>query len=336
MKATHLRQYITPLLFLAIIMLATLNLSHMVSAQFQGIDAVGQQSGLPGPNNFSSHGTATTGDLGVNSLEALILTIVDIIKYLIYGFAIFFAFFQGFKLVTAGKDIDSYIEPAKENAKYSVMAMVIVFLADTLIRKVFFPNSGEIFDNQGALIAQYGLEGIRQIRAIYTTMEFVAGAFAILVIVISGVGYALSAGEEDSMKKNQNRILWACAGLLLIGVAEFVVKDVLFPDIGTTLPDISKGLLLVKRFTNFISGFIATISFGLMIYAGYLYVAGATNEENLGKAKKAIMAGVVGVLLALGAFALVTTFIATDTKSAVITPVGQSPIGVPTSALPTK
>ena len=32
------------------------------------------------------------------------------------------------------------------------MAIVIVFLADTLIRKVFFPT-GAVFENQGANIA---------------------------------------------------------------------------------------------------------------------------------------------------------------------------------------
>ena len=329
------KQLITSLLFLTIIILAVLNLSHGVQAQFSGLDEIGKQSGLP--TDFVSRGTSATGDLGINKLEALTLAIVDILKYLIYGLAIFFAFFQGMKLVSAGKDIDSYIEPAKDNLKYSLMAIVIVFLADTLIRKVFFPDSGAIFDNQGANIALYGAEGIKQIRGLYDTMSYVAAALAVLVIVVSGVGYALSAGSEDAMKKNQNRILWACAGLLLIGIAEFVVKDVLFPDFGTKLPDIGKGMLLVKRFTNFMAGFITTISFGLMLYAGFLYISGGTNEDNLGKAKKAITAGIIGILLSLGAFGLVSTLIKTEARTpATIAPIGAAPAGLGDPALITK
>lgn len=329
------RHLITSLLFLTITILAVLNFSHAVQAQFTGLDAIGKQSGLP--TDFVSRGTSATGDLGINKLEALVLTIVDIFKYLIYGLAIFFAFFQGMKLVMAGKDIDSYLEPAKENFKYSLMAIVVVFLADTLIRKVFFPDGGAIFDNQGANIALYGKEGIKQIRALYDTMAYVATALAVLVIVFSGVQYALSAGNEDTMKKGQNRILWACAGLLLIGIAEFVIKDVLFPDLGTTLPDIGKGMLLVKRFTNFMAGFVTTISFGLMLYAGFLYISGGTNEDNLGKAKKAITAGIIGILLSLGAFGLVSTLIKTEARTpTVLTPVGTAPAGLQNPALLTK
>lgn len=322
-----LKQLATSLLFLTIIILAVLNLSHVVQAQFSNLDAIGKQSGLP--TDFVSRGTSPTGDLGINKLEALTLAIVDILKYLIYGLAIFFAFFQGMKLALAGKDIDSYLDPAKENFKYSGMAIVIVFLADTLIRKVFFPEGGAIFDNQGANIALYGTEGIKQIRGLYDVMAYVAAALAVLVIVVSGVQYALSAGNEDTMKKGQNRILWACAGLLLIGIAEFVVKDVVFPDLGTKLPDIGKGMLLVKRFTNFMAGFVTTISFGLMLYAGFLYISGGTNEDNLGKAKKAITAGIIGILLSLGAFGLVNTLIKTESRTpAALAPIGTAPAGL--------
>ncbi len=317
---------LTPLLLMIVIMLMVLDLAPVVSAQFSGLENIGKQSGLN--TNLAPRGTSGTGDEGINKLEALILTIVDIVKYAIYGLAIFFAFFQGFKLITAGKDIDTFSEEAKNNIKYSLMAIVIVFLADTLIRKVFFPDGGAVFENQGANIALYGKEGMKQIRGIYTAMSYVAGSLAILVIVISGVGLTLSAGAEESMTKHKNRILWALAGLLLVGIAEFVVKDVFFPDMGAKLPDISKGMLLVKKFTNFMSGFISTISFLLMLYAGFLYIAGGANEENLAKAKKAITAGIIGILLSLGAFALVTTFIKTDPKSAVVAPLGTPPPGI--------
>lgn len=316
---------------LAIIMVASLDLAQMVSAQFSGLAEIGKESGLP--ENLVSRGTSADGDLGINKLEALILTIVDIVKYAIYGLAIFFAFFQGFKLVTAGKDVDTFTEEAQKNLKYSLMAMIIVFLADTLIRKVFFPDGGAIFENQGANIALYGKEGIKQIRGLYTTASYVAGTLAILVIVVSGIGYSLSAGNEDTMKKNQSRALWAMAGLLVISIAEFVVKDVLFPDLGATVPNISKGLLLVKKFTNFMSGFISTISFVLLIYAGYLYVSGATNEDNIAKAKKAIVAAVIGIILSLGAFALVSTFIKTETRAPVVAPLGAPPSSLEQPAL---
>ena len=320
-----------------VVMLCMLILPQVTVAQFSGLDAIVEQTGLPSEKDFLPRGTSPGNDMGINRLEGLLLTVVDLVKYLIYGIAIFLMVFQGFKLIIAGKDIDTFSEEAKKNAKYSLMAILIVFLADTTIRKVFFPESGAIFENNGANIQLYGEAGIMQIRSIYNVMAYLSGALALATIVFSGVGMAMSAGDEEGFKKHKNRILWALAGLLIVGVAEFVVKDVLFPDIGTKLPDIGKGMLLLKNFTNFMAGFVSTISFGVTLYGGYLYVIGGVSEDSLGKAKKAIIGGIVGILLSASAFGLATTLIkADDSGGATIAPVGQAPAGVPGLALPTK
>lgn len=327
---------ILPTLLMTIVMVSMLILPQITVAQFAGLDEINQQTGLPSEKDFLPRGTSPGNDMGINRLEGLLLTVVDLVKYLIYGIAIFLLVFQGFKLIIAGKDIDTFSEEAKKNAKYSLMAILIVFVTDTAIRKVFFPESGAIFENNGANIQLYGEAGIVQIRSIYNIMAYLSGAIALATIIFSGVGMALSAGSEEGFKKHKNRILWALAGLLLVGVAEFVVKDVLFPDIGTKLPNISKGMLLLKSFTNFMAGFVTTISFGVMLYGGFLYVVGGVSEDSLGKAKKAIVGGIVGILLSAAAFGLATTLIQADSSGTVIAPVGQAPAGIPSVASPTK
>lgn len=328
---------ILPTILMTIVMVSILILPQMAVAQFAGLDQVGKESGLPTEQDFQIRGTNAGGDMGMNRLEGLLLTVVDLVKYLIYSIAIFLLVYQGFRLIIAGKDIDTFSEEAKKNAKYSIMAILIVFVADNAIRKIFFPESGAIFENNGANISLYGEEGVKQIRSIYNIMAYVSGSIALATIIFSGVGMAMSAGSEEGFKKHKNRILWALAGLLLVGVAEFVVKDVLFPDLGTKLPNISKGMLLLKSFTNFMAGFVTTISFGVILYGGYLYVIGGISEDSLGKAKKAIIAGIVGILLSAAAFGLATTLIkAEDGGGVSIMPVGQAPAGVPSSALPAK
>lgn len=320
-----MQKHIQDAILVTLLMIAMLTISQWTSAQsvFSGLEAVGKQTGLP--TQMMARGTTGgAADDGIGQLEALVFTVTDLIKYIVYGIAIFVAFWQGFKLVIAGKDIDTYLEEAKKNAKYAVMAMIIVFLADAIVKKVIFPEQGVVFENSGANIAMYGKEGFNQIRGIFRAMEYVTGSLAILVIIISGVGIALSAGNEEGMKKHRNRILWAMAGLLIVGMAEFVVLDVVFPSQGKEIPNISKGMLLVKKFTNFMSGFISTVSFGVLLYAGYLYVTGATNEENIAKAKKAITAGIVGILISLAAFGLVSTFIKVEGRP-VVAPLGQAP-----------
>lgn len=321
---------------MVLVMVTMLTLPQISAAQFAGLEEIVGQTGLPSEKAFVGRGIGPGNDLGINYLEGLLMTVVDLVKYLIYSIAIFLLVFQGFKLIIAGKDIDTFSEEAKKNAKYSLMAILIVFVADTAIRKVFFPESGAIFENNGANITLYGEAGIVQIRYIYNIMAYLSSAIALATIIFSGVGMAMSAGSEEGFKKHKNRILWALAGLLIVGVAEFVVKDVLFPDLGTKLPNISKGMLLLKNFTNFMAGFVSTISFGVILYGGYLYVIGGVNEDSIGKGKKAIIGGIVGILLSASAFGLATTLIKTDDSGATIAPVGQAPAGVPIPASPTK
>lgn len=321
---------------MVLVMVTMLTLPQISVAQFAGLDEIVGQTGLPSEKAFVGRGIGPGNDLGINYLEGLLMTVVDLVKYLIYSIAIFLLVFQGFKLIIAGKDIDTFSEEAKKNAKYSLMAILIVFVADTAIRKVFFPESGAIFENNGANITLYGEEGIKQIRSIYNIMAYLSSAVALATIIFSGVGMAMSAGSEEGFKKHKNRILWALAGLLIVGVAEFVVKDVLFPDLGTKLPNIGKGMLLLKNFTNFMAGFVSTISFGVTLYGGYLYVIGGVDEDSLGKAKKAIIGGIVGILLSAAAFGLATTLIKADDSGSTIAPVGQAPAGVPSPASPTK
>lgn len=309
-----------------VVLLSLASIPETTFAQFSGLDAIGKGSGLPNATDFVTRGTYASSDQGISGIEALVLTVVDLVKYIIYGLAIFLAMLQGFKLVIAGKDIDTFTEEAKKNVKYSLMALIIVFIADNMIRKVFFPEAGALFENNGANFDLYGKEGMLQIRSLYNMMAYLSGSIALAVIIFSGVGMTLSAGSEDAMKKHTSRLTWALAGLLIIGIAEFVVKDVLFPDMGTKLPNISKGLLLVKKFTNFMSGFVTTISFVVMLYGGYLYTIGGVNEDSLGKAKKAIIAGIVGILMAASAFGLASTLIKTEDVGTTINPIGQAPV----------
>lgn len=273
------------------------------------------------------HGqTPNTTDSGVRQLSAVVLNVIDVVKYFLYGILIFFGIFQGVRLVTAGKDAETVAKSAKENLIYTIVAIMLIFLADTAVNKIIFPEGGALFENQGDNIKQiYAAEAVKQIRAVYSIMAYVLGALALAVVIISGVGIAMSAGNEEGMKKHRNRILWSLAAVFITSVAEFVVKDIVFPANGSQAPNISKGLLLVKQVTNFASGFVTTISFVLLLYAGYLYVTAGVSESNTDKAKKAIIAAIVGILLSLGAFGLVSTFIKTESAPQTITPIGQKP-----------
>lgn len=60
--------------------------------------------------------------------------------------------------------------------------------------------------------------------AILSTVYWVAGAAAIIVIVIAGIFYSISQGDATKIKRAKEAILYALVGLVVVMVA-FVITN---------------------------------------------------------------------------------------------------------------
>lgn len=69
------------------------------------------------------------------------------------------------------------------------------------------------------------------VTSIFSTVtnvtSFVAGSIAVIMIVIGGVRYATSGGDEKNVKAAKNTILYAIVGLVVVVIAYAVVNFVL-------------------------------------------------------------------------------------------------------------
>lgn len=174
-----------------------------------------------------------------------------------------------------------------------------------------FGQQGEVYRSQAD--AQLAAErGTEQLEGIYNFLEYFVGAIAVLMIVFSGFRMVISGGNEETMTKSRKQIMWAAVGLVVIGISEFAVKDIIFPDQGSRLSDVNAARAQIVDLTNFVSGFVATIAIGFFMYGGFLYVTAAGREDQAGKAKKVFIGATIGLLVALAAFAIVNTFITFD------------------------
>lgn len=61
----------------------------------------------------------------------------------------------------------------------------------------------------------------------------------------------------------------------------------------------------IMNITNWILGFIAIVATLIVIYGGLLYLTAAGNDDQVGKAKKTISSGIIGVAICGLAYALV-------------------------------
>ncbi len=266
----------------------------------------GQQEILPG---FATRGHSEASyEQGASNITSAIFFVVDLFKYLIATVAVMVIIISGIRLITAGKNIEEVSQSQKENIKYALIGLAVIVIADTMVQQVFFGEQGEVLRSQAdvQLAAERGSE---YLRSLYSILTYFAGSIAILMIVYAGFRLVTSGGQEETNTKMKKVITWAILGLVLVGLAELVVKGIVFPDEGSRLTDIERAKELIITLTNFVSGFVATVAIAFMMYGGYLYVTAIGNEEQTGKAKKVFTGAIIGILIALGSYALVNTFV---------------------------
>ncbi|PKL36514.1 hypothetical protein CVV38_01250 [Candidatus Peregrinibacteria bacterium HGW-Peregrinibacteria-1] len=75
---------------------------------------------------------------------------------------------------------------------------------------------------------------------------------------------------------------------------------------------------VVLNIVNFALGFLGLLAVIMIIYAGFLYVTAAGNQENVDNAKKIIMYAIIGIIIILISFAIVNTvLVATESTDTV-------------------
>lgn len=241
---------------------------------------------------------------GVSVIQTVILQVIDVAKYLLGSAAVLMMTILGIRLVVTSKAEETITE-AKKHFMYVLIGFVLVMIADFMISNVFFGAGGEVLTSEESA-RFFARQGSLEIQNIYSAVEFFVGAIAVLMVIYHGFRMVTSAGEDiDTHRKG---IMWGIAGLVMIGLSELVIKNVLFVEQGSTI-DIDAGIDVLVTMTNFITGFVAFISVALVVYAGIQFVIAFVSEGSNEKGKKALLAAVIGMLIVAGSYALTATMI---------------------------
>lgn len=294
----------------ALFMVVTIAVLGVHEAVFAAVAPINQLEEVLGNTGLTGGGAThklASVDPGADILTSIIFKTIDFIKYLIGAIAVLYIIISGIKLISSTTKIDEYATKEKDNIKHIIYGLVFIMMADQLVKKVFFGEYGECLASASAA-QQCATVGGGFVKGVYGLMLAIIGSTAIFVIVLSAFRLITSLGEEETINKEKKRITTSIIGLLVAGLGEFVIKDIIFPKNGQAGIDVAGAQKLVVNFTNFIAAFIGVGAFGMLFYAGWLYVTSAGNEEQTGKAKKVIISAVIGIIIAFAAFGAVSTF----------------------------
>ena len=74
------------------------------------------------------------------------------------------------------------------------------------------------------------------IREVINVLSVAVGLVAIIMIIIGGFRYVTSGGKQESVASAKNTILYAVIGLVIVALAQVIVRFVLFHTINTGTP----------------------------------------------------------------------------------------------------
>lgn len=266
------------------------------------------------PTYQDSDKTSAYGQGGIRGITAALFTFLDFFKLIVTPLAVLFMVVMGVRMVAAGRD-NSEVETASKNyIRYALEGLMVIFIADAVVRSVAYGIEGDIFRNGAAGAARYGEQASGFLQGIYSLIQVIIGAVAVFMLVTAGMRYVAGSAIEDQTTTAKRQIQWSLVGLFIVAISEFVAKGILFKNHGQKLGT-SEAMGLFAQITNFIAGTIATFAFIFMIYAGYLYVTAAGKEDNVTKAKQILLGAFIGLILAGSAFAITSSIVTLDSAS---------------------
>lgn len=244
---------------------------------------------------------------GARNIGSLIFYILDFVKLLIGGIVVFFIIIGAIQIILQGGDVEEVYKKQKSSVLWSIVGLVLIMISDSLIKNVFYGERGEFLSDESSA-KFFAEQGSATLKGIYTVAEILVAAIALIMIVFHGSRMIMVSQNEEEVKKSQKAVAYAAVGLAVIGASEVLIKGILFKDQGSKL-GVSEFYAFFIGITNFLASFIGILSLIMFLYSGIILVFNAGNEEAATKAKNTMKNTILGILLALAAFAFTTTLI---------------------------
>ena len=248
---------------------------------------------------------------GESQIQSIILAIAKVFRNLLGGFAIIWIIISGVQMVIAGGD-ESKIAEQKRSVTYAVIGLAIILLLERMIVLIYGVPGVE----RGFIERPEGLS--QEFLGLVSFIKAVIGAAAVLMIIISGFRTILAAGEEEKIIKQRKSIIWIIVGIVIILVNQFIIKNLYIEPVEKqiaetgeviTQTNVESVIQFIGTIIQFFLGFVGLIAFAALIYGAGTMIANYGNDELVQKAKKIIKNAIIGIIIIISAFAIVSTVI---------------------------
>lgn len=163
---------------------------------------------------------------------------VTFIKYVVGAYATLMMVRSGIKLVTSGGE-DEEAAKHKKSILYSAGGLVVIFLGDIFINKVFYKIDRNVYSGITGVHPMVDAKaGVEQLAGITNFIVSLVGPLAVLMLVVGAILYATAGGEDDKIEKAKRMIFTTIIAILIIYGAFALVSTVIsgrLQDIGSLI-----------------------------------------------------------------------------------------------------
>lgn len=282
----------------------------LYSVFFIPVFASAQIAPLTSANCQTSLGINCSAGDNAGTLRTYALTIINVFLGLVGVVALIFILIGGVRYISSRGD-EGEAESAKKTILYAVIGILVVGIAAILVN--FTLNAAGV---GGALPGGSNLVGAA--LTIINIFLGLIGVTALVFVLIGGVRYITSQGDESSAEEAKKTILYAVIGIVVVGIAAVVVNFAARAvGLSTGLPggnNLPGAILLVVNWFLALVGITALI---FVLLGGVRYITSQGDESKAEEAKKTILYAVIGIVL-VGSAAVLVNF----TAAAVDLPTG--------------
>ena len=152
---------------------------------------------------------------------------ITFMKYVIGAFATLMLVRAGTTMITSGGDEEAQGK-AKQNLMYTSGALLMIFVGDIFINKVFYKINKNVYSGITGVHPQLDAKaGVEQIVGITNLIVTFVGPVAVLILLAGAIMYATAAGEEERMEKAKRLVFSAAVGIIAIYGAFALVSTVI-------------------------------------------------------------------------------------------------------------
>ncbi len=243
---------------------------------------------------------------GESQIYSVVHSVVKIFRNLLGGIAIIWIIIAGIRMIMASGNEET-INEQKRSIIYAMIGLAIVLILERLVVLVYgvpgvergvVPTAGEKIDEE--------------ILGFVSFIKALIGAVAILMIIISGFKTITAAGEEEKLTQQKKSILWIIVGIVIIVVNRVLVENLYTRPVRETggeimTTNVESIIATIGRVLQFLLGFVGLVALAALIYGAASMIANYGNDEMIQKAKKIIKNAIIGIIVIISAFAIVST-----------------------------